>query len=171
MVGHTPSVDSRILRNAMGNFCTGVTVITAVDGDTPLGFTCQSVTSVSLNPSLVSFCPAKTSTTWPLLKKSRRLCINILSHDQQDLCLGFARSGENKFDNVEWESAGNLAPRLSGALAHIEATIVAEHDAGDHVIVLASVTDVGVDDSKGPLLFYRGGFDLSRPMSGTTSRM
>uniref|UniRef100_UPI00388E307A flavin reductase family protein n=2 Tax=Rhodococcus TaxID=1827 RepID=UPI00388E307A len=62
-------LDPRTMRDVMGNFCTGVTVITALDGDAPLGFACQSFTSVSLDPPLVSFCPARTSTTWPRIRE------------------------------------------------------------------------------------------------------
>ncbi|MDV8007626.1 flavin reductase family protein [Rhodococcus sp. IEGM 1318] len=154
-----PSVlDGRTLRNVMSNFCTGVTVITAHDGDSPLGFTCQSLVSVSLDPPLLSFCPAKTSTSWPKLRESGTLCINVLAHDQQDMCSAFARGGTDKFLGIEWDAAGNGAPALSGALARIEATVEQEHDAGDHTIVVARITDLNVLRHDGPLLFYRGGF-------------
>ena len=128
-----PVLDGRTLRNVMSNFCTGVTVITAHDGNSPLGFTCQSLVSVSLDPPLLSFCPAKTSTSWPKLRETGTLC-------------------------VEWDAAGNGAPALSGALARIEATVEQEHDAGDHTIVVARITDLNVLRHDGPLLFYRGGF-------------
>ncbi len=151
-------IDSARLRKVMGHFCTGVAVITAHDGDRPLGFTCQSVVSASLDPPYVSFCPAKTSTTWPLLRDTGNLCINILAHHQRDICASFAVRGGDKFANVDWVSTGNGAPALDGALARIEATVEFEHDAGDHTIVLARITDVVADVDGRPLLFYRGGF-------------
>ena len=151
------AIDGTTLRKVMGHFCTGVAVITAHDGDRPLGFTCQSVVSASLDPPYVSFCPAKTSTTWPLLQATGNVCINILAQDQRDLCATFAVSGGDKFAAVDWRLSGNGAPALAGALARIEASVELEHDAGDHTIVLARVTDVVAVDGR-PLLFYRGTF-------------
>ncbi|MGW5575091.1 flavin reductase family protein [Nocardia thailandica] len=146
------------LRRVLGHFATGVAIIAAHDGTRPIGFTCQSVTSVSLDPPYVSFCPAKTSTSWPLLRASERLCLNILAEDQQELCRRFAVSGGDKFAGVGWARAGNGAPALHGSLAHIEATVELEHDAGDHTLVLARVTALRADHTGRPLLFFRGGF-------------
>ena len=146
------------LRSVWGHFATGVAVITAHDGVRPLGFTCQSVVSVSLDPPYLSFCPAKSSTSWPALRTVERLCINILAADQQGLCRTFAVSGGDKFAGVEWSFAGNGAPALDGALARIEAVVETEHDAGDHTIVLARITDLAADPSAAPLLFFKGGF-------------
>ncbi|MDI9915118.1 flavin reductase family protein [Rhodococcus sp. IEGM 1379] len=153
-----PALDGRTLRDVMSNFCTGVTVITAHDGESPLGFTCQSLVSVSLDPPLLSFCPAKTSTSWPKLREAVSICINVLAHDQKDMCSAFARGGTDKFSGIDWEAGTNGAPALDGALARIEATVVNEHDAGDHTIVIAQITDLNVLRHDGPLLFYRGGF-------------
>src|SRR5215212_7289516 len=81
------------MRTVLGHFCTGVAVITGRDGDHPVGFACQSVTSVSLDPPYVSFCPAHTSGSWPVIRRTGRLCINILSSDQRWVCAQFAVSG------------------------------------------------------------------------------
>lgn len=146
------------LRRVLGHFATGVAVIAAHDGTRPLGFTCQSVVSVSLDPPYVSFCPAKSSTSWPLLRTAGALCINILAEEQSALCRQFAVSGADKFAGVDWGPAGNGAPALAGALAHIEATVELEHDAGDHTVVLARVADLRATEGARPLLFYRGAF-------------
>ncbi|MFE3545282.1 flavin reductase family protein [Nocardia sp. NPDC059177] len=146
------------LRRVLGHFATGVAVIAAHDGTRPLGFTCQSVVSVSLDPPFVSFCPAKTSSSWPLLREQGSLCINILAEEQSALCRQFAVSGADKFAGVAWERAGNGAPALAGALAHIEVSVELEHDAGDHTVVLARVGDLRATEGGKPLLFYRGGF-------------
>ncbi|MFW0786942.1 flavin reductase family protein [Gordonia sp. CPCC 206044] len=147
-----------LLRRGWANFATGVAVVTAHDGESPIGFTCQSVVSVSLEPPLMSFCPSRTSTTWPRLREIGTLCVNILSADQGKLCRQFAASGTDKFAGVAWSATTNGAPAIGGALAHIDAHMVAEHDAGDHTIVLAEVTSLSADDSLDPLLFFRGGF-------------
>lgn len=152
------TLDPRELRDVMGSFCTGVTVITGHDGENPIGFACQSLVSVSLEPPLLSFCPARTSTSWPKLRDAQHLCINVLAHDQQELCSAFGSRAGKKFEGVDWTPASNGAPALAGALARIEATVEFEHDAGDHTIVLARITALDVLRHDGPLLFYRGGF-------------
>ncbi|MFC4128576.1 flavin reductase family protein [Nocardia rhizosphaerae] len=146
------------LRRVLGHFATGVAVITAHDGTRPLGFACQSVVSVSLDPPLLSFCPAKTSTSWPRLREVGTLCVNVLAEDQGGLCRQFAVSGADKFAGIEWERAGNGAPALAGALARIEVAVELEHDAGDHTVVLARIGALRAVDGARPLLFYRGGF-------------
>ena len=157
------------MRAVLGHFCTGIAVITGQDGQRPLGFTCQSVTSVSLEPPYVSFCPSRSSSTWPLIRASGRMCINILADHQQAVCAQFARSSADKFAGVQWSPANNGAPRLHGTLATIEADLEYEHGAGDHTIVVAHVTSLSGHDGQ-PLLFYRGdygGFD-DRRLDSTT---
>lgn len=146
------------MRSVLGHFCTGVAVITGHDGDRPAGFACQSVTSVSLDPPYVSFCPARTSSSWPVIRSSGQLAINVLAHDQRDLCAQFATSGGDKFGGIGWAPGCNGAPSLHGVLASIEAEIAFEHDAGDHTIVIAHVTGLRAHQGRRPLLYYRGGF-------------
>lgn len=147
----------RDMRAVLGHFCTGIAVITGHDGQQPLGFTCQSVTSVSLDPPYVSFCPSNSSSSWPQIRSTGRMCINVLADDQEAVCAQFARSGANKFAEVGWTPARNGSPRLHGALATIEADLEFEHGAGDHTIVVAHVTALNAHAGR-PLLFYRGGY-------------
>src|SRR5690348_331851 len=93
------------MRDVLGRFCAGTAVITASDGIRPYGFTCQSVTSVSLDPPYISFCPARTSKTWPLIREIGALCVNVLAHDQGRLCTQFAVSAADKFLGVRWRPA------------------------------------------------------------------
>lgn len=153
-----PELGADTLRRVWGNFATGVAILTGHDGNEPIGFTCQSVVSVSLDPPLMSFCPAKTSTTWPRLRSLGRFCVNILAEDQIDLCRQFARSGVDKFASVDWTPTAVGVPALRGAVAHIDARLTAEHDAGDHTVVLAEVTSLTADETTRPLLFFRGAF-------------
>lgn len=146
------------MRTVLGHFCTGVAVITGHDGERPMGFACQSVTSVSLDPPYVSFCPAHTSASWPAIRATGRLCINILSDDQHEVCAQFAVSGGDKFAGVGWSRGSNGAPVLAGALATVEADLEFEHGAGDHTIVIAHVTGLRASEGRRPLLFYRGGY-------------
>jgi 3-hydroxy-9,10-secoandrosta-1,3,5(10)-triene-9,17-dione monooxygenase reductase component len=146
------------MRDVLGRFCTGIAVITASDGIRPHGFTCQSVTSVSLDPPYISFCPARTSTSWRIMRNVGALCVNILAHDQHRVCEQFAISAADKFVGVQWRPASNGAPLIEGAVASIEASVEFEHGAGDHTIVVAQVTELHASDERDPLLFYRGGY-------------
>jgi flavin reductase (DIM6/NTAB) family NADH-FMN oxidoreductase RutF len=150
--------DPATMRHVLGHFCTGVAVITGHDRTGPLGFTCQSVTSVSLDPPYVSFCPASTSSSWPMIRRTGRLAVNILAHDQREICAQFATRGGAKFGGIGWVPGGNGSPLLDGALAAVEADLEYEHGAGDHTIVVAHVTGLRVHPDRAPLLFFRGAY-------------
>lgn len=154
----TTAPDPASMRSVLGHFCTGVAVVTGHDGVRPVGFACQSVTSLSLDPPYVSFCPAATSSSWPLIRSTGRMCINVLAAGQRELCVRFGRSGGDKFDGIDWFAGGNGAPALNGVLARIEADLEFEHGAGDHAIVVGHVTALHAHPERRPLLFYRGGY-------------
>lgn len=156
--GKVDTPDPVTMRTVLGHFCTGVAVITGHDGSGPVGFACQSVTSVSLDPPYISFCPSLTSRSWPAIRSSGRLGVNILADDQRHVCARFAVSGGNKFAGIGWSSGRNGAPILHGALAAIEAEVEFEKPAGDHTIVVAHVTDLRAQEGRRPLLFYRGSY-------------
>lgn len=144
------------MRRVLGHFCTGIAVISAHDGTSPIGFTCQSVTSVSLDPPYISFCPSSSSTSWPLIRDVGAVCVNVLAASQKDVCARFATRGRDKFAGVDWRPGANGAPTLAGTLASIEADIEFEHTAGDHSIVVGRVTGLWAHEQRNPLLFYRG---------------
>lgn len=144
-------------REVLGHFASGVTVVTAIEGGTPVGFTCQAFTALSLEPPLVALAPGKNSTSWPRIADAGTFCVNILAADQEALCRDFAVSGGDKFTGVGWKPASQGAPILDGVLAWVECAFVVAHDAGDHELVLGRVLDLGVNPGK-PLVFYRGGF-------------
>ena len=147
---------SRRFRDVLGRFCTGVTVVTSMSGGRPVGMTCQSFTSVSLDPPLVLFCPAKTSRAWPQMQRAGFFCVNLLSHDQLELSDAFARKGVDKFAGVSWRESATGAPLLDGVLGWVDCTIYAVHEAGDHYVVIGRVMDLGVEEAPHPLLFYKG---------------
>jgi 3-hydroxy-9,10-secoandrosta-1,3,5(10)-triene-9,17-dione monooxygenase reductase component len=151
-------IDAARYRQVLGHFATGVTVITAVDRGEPVGMAANSFSSVSLEPPLVLFCAAYSSSTWPRIDSADRFCVNILASQQEDVCRVFAAKGADRFSQIGWRPAESGAPILEGALAWLDCTIDARHDAGDHVIVVGRVQDLGVADSGTPLLFYRGGY-------------
>nr|WP_228812100.1 flavin reductase family protein [Nocardia carnea] len=145
-------------KSALSRFCSGVTIVTAIGEDGPVGFSCQSFSALSLQPPYVSFCPALTSTSWPRIRAAGRFCVNVLAADQDEVCRAFARSGTDKFAGVTWAPAGNGAPALTGSLVSLECTLEQELSGGDHTIVIARVTAVGPIREAAPLLFYRSSF-------------
>ena len=142
-----------VLRTVLGSFCSGVTVVTAAD-DEPLGFTCQSFTSLSLDPPLVALCPARTSVTWPRIRDVGRFCVNVLADDQEELSQRFAHSGDGKYAGLSWAPAPSGAPMLDGTIAWIDCTLRAEYDGGDHTVVIGEVRDLSALPGRNPLLFY-----------------
>lgn len=153
-------VDQRRFRDVVGHFASGVTIVTAATPDGPVGFTCQSFTSLSLEPPLVALAPGKSSTSWPRIAAAGAFCVNILRADQAKLCRAFAVSGDeagDKFADVPWRPAPTGSPRIDGVLAWIDCRLLVVHDAGDHELVLGRVIDLDIEGGE-PLLFYRGGF-------------
>jgi flavin reductase (DIM6/NTAB) family NADH-FMN oxidoreductase RutF len=155
-----PVVDSRLLRDVLGHFASGVTVVTADTADGPIGFTCQSFSSLSLDPPLVVFAPARTSRTWRRLREIGRFCVNVLAEDQTDVSRRFARSGTDKFAGVTWRPSVHGSPVLDGVVAWLDCRLWAEYDGGDHTLVAARVLDLGADPGRRPLLFHRGAYGL-----------
>lgn len=146
-------------RRVLGHFASGVTVITARDADGPTGFACQSFASLSLDPPLVSFMVARTSTTWPRIARAGTFCVNVLGAEQGALCRGFAASGADKFAGVAYEDApATGSPLLDSVPAWIDCRIHAVHTGGDHLIVVGRVEALGATEEGDPLLFHRGAF-------------
>jgi 3-hydroxy-9,10-secoandrosta-1,3,5(10)-triene-9,17-dione monooxygenase reductase component len=153
-------VDPQVLREVLGHFASGVTVVTALTADGPAGFTCQSFSSLSLDPPLVAFAPARTSRTWPALRAIGRFCVNVLAEGQDEVSQNFARSGTDKFAGVRWSPSAHGSPVLDDVVAWIDGELWAEYDGGDHSIVVARVLDLGADPDRRPLLFHRGSYGL-----------
>jgi 3-hydroxy-9,10-secoandrosta-1,3,5(10)-triene-9,17-dione monooxygenase reductase component len=155
-----PAVDPLRLREVLGHFASGVTVVTADTAAGPIGFTCQSFSSLSLDPPLVVFAPARTSRTWPRLRDIGRFCVNVLAEGQNELSARFALSGSDKFSGVPWRPSRCGSPVLEGVVAWIDCVLWAEYDGGDHTLVAARVLDLAADDERRPLLFHRGAYGL-----------
>lgn len=154
------NIDSMRFRAILGRFATGVVAITAIDPESgvPTGLAANSFTSISLDPPLVGFCVAHTSSTWPKLRSADRQCVNILSEPQTEVCLQLAAKGGDKFAGLEWTTSPSGSPVLDGALAWIECSVEAEYMAGDHVIVVARVHHLDKHHDGEPLVFYKGGY-------------
>jgi 3-hydroxy-9,10-secoandrosta-1,3,5(10)-triene-9,17-dione monooxygenase reductase component len=153
-----PTPDSRPFREALGRFASGVVFITAAPEGKPAGLIVNSLTSVSLEPPLVAFCPARSSLTWQRMRRTGRFGVNVLEREHE----GFARraipAGADRFGGVDWEFGRGGVPLLPGALATLECEIVAEHAAGDHWIVVGLVDNPRVRRVGRPLTFFAGAF-------------
>jgi 3-hydroxy-9,10-secoandrosta-1,3,5(10)-triene-9,17-dione monooxygenase reductase component len=153
-------------RQVLGHFATGVTVITGTHEGEPAGFACQAFAALSLDPPLVLFCPGRLSGTWPRIARTGQLGVNILGTGQRELARKFGVTAADKFDGVGWTPAANGAPILDGVLAWATCTVETVHEAGDHFVVIARVTELGDCVASDPLLFYRGRFTLSATTDG-----
>lgn len=159
---------ARRFRDVLGRFASGVTVVTAVSNDEPVGLTCQSFSSVSLEPPLVLFVPAKTSRAWPAIQRSGTFCVNFLAADQADVSNQMASRGADKYAGIAWHPAeGTGSPVIEGSLAHVDCRIHAVHEAGDHWVVIGRVVGLEVGDgesgeSADPLLFFQGQYRTTR---------
>lgn len=147
---------ARRFRDVLGRFCSGVTVVTSVREGEPVGMTCQAFASVSLEPPLVMFVPAKTARAWPVMEAAGHFCVNLLTREQEGLADVFATRGADKFAGVGWRPSSTGAPLLDGVLGFVDCTIDAVHDAGDHWIVVGRVEDLGPGEPDDPLLFFEG---------------
>jgi flavin reductase (DIM6/NTAB) family NADH-FMN oxidoreductase RutF len=162
MTDSTPDenqIDTALFRQVLGHFCSGITVISALHDDEPVGFTCQSFFSVSLNPPLVAFSAGNTSTSYPLIRSVGSLVINILASEQGSVSTAFARSGENKWGGVAWRKGSVIEhPVIDDTLASLECDIESEIAAGDHTLVIARVRHLHVEGKSQPLLFFQGSY-------------
>lgn len=162
------SIDPADYREVMGHYPTGVAVVTGLgEQGEPIGMVVGTFTAVSLDPPLVAFMPTVTSGTYALMRDAGRFCINVLAHDQLELCRVMAVPRPGKFDDVSWSPGGNGAPLLADAVAHIECSLQEEVLAGDHYIVLCAVKSMQVTNPATPLLFFQGGYGGFNPKGMT----
>lgn len=156
-------VDPTQFRDVLGAFCSGITVITAVGADgTPHGMTCQSFSSLSLDPPMVVFAPARTSTTWPHIREVAHFCVNILAEDQNGISDAMSRRGTDKYAGIAWTPSPGGVPHLAGAAAWIDCDLAAEHDGGDHTIVVGAVRALARGEAQKPLLYHHGRYAFLR---------
>ena len=152
------AIEPSNFREALGHYASGITVITSqVDGQ-PIGFTCQSFYSVSVNPPLVSFSVMASSASYPGIRQAGRFAVNILAGEQVGICNQFARKGTDKWQGVQWQGSPLGNPLLAGSLHWLDCEIHAEHTAGDHLIVIGEVKALNVQHAPAtqPLLYFKG---------------
>jgi 3-hydroxy-9,10-secoandrosta-1,3,5(10)-triene-9,17-dione monooxygenase reductase component len=149
--------DARSFRDALGRFATGVAFVTAAPDGEPAGLIVNSLTSVSLEPPLVSFCPSRSSLTWSRMRRARRFGVNVLGRQHERFATRATPAGTDRFAGLDWELARGV-PLLTDALASLVCEIVAEHPTGDHWIVVGRIDNLRISPIKDPLIFFAGAF-------------
>ncbi|MBS9721182.1 flavin reductase [Tianweitania sp. BSSL-BM11] len=150
------SQDQRILRNALGSFATGVTVVTTRSADgKDIGRTANSFSSVSLEPPMILWSLAKTSSSFADYRQAKHFAVHILSADQSDISGLFASKKEDKFEDLTVERGEDQIPLLKNCAARFECRTTYQYEGGDHIIFVGEVT--GFEHSSTPPLVFHGG--------------
>ena len=150
------TADPKAFRDALGRYATGVTVVTCNTADGPLGITANSFSSVSLDPPLVLWSPARASKRFDAFVAAQHFAIHILGAEQHHYCQTFATEGRN-FSTLDWHQGAHDVPLIDTCLARFECDRHAVHDGGDHAIILGKVTSATVGEGA-PLVFARGSY-------------
>ncbi|WP_244928772.1 flavin reductase family protein [Nocardioides sp. W7] len=156
------------MRAAMGIFASGVTVVTGMDDEGPVGFACQSFASVSLEPALVLFCADHRGRAWPRIRATGRFCVNVLSEAQRDLCDRFGSSRGTRFEDLDWHLSPWGTPSLPEVMLRVHAEVEGVHLAGDHDVVVGRVQGLEQADFQRPMIYYRSTFGVDFDTRGTT---
>jgi flavin reductase (DIM6/NTAB) family NADH-FMN oxidoreductase RutF len=166
----SPTFDARGFRDLGGRFATGVTVITATDGNDFRAMTANSVTTVSLEPPLMLVCVQHSASIHDPIARSRKFAINILSEGQEEISALFAHHGEldEPMGGVPFHVGLGGAPLIEGTLGWVECELWREYDGGDHTIYVGRVLELALPrpDAR-PLLFFAGGY---RQLDGSAGR-
>jgi 3-hydroxy-9,10-secoandrosta-1,3,5(10)-triene-9,17-dione monooxygenase reductase component len=155
------AVDPRRFRDVLGSFTTGVTIVTATNGEGILaGVTANSFTSVSLDPPLVLWSLARSSQSLKVFETCDHWAVHILSHEQDALSGRFARRGDNKFDGLDYEGGIGGTPLLKGCTARLQCRVRNRYDGGDHVILVGEVLSLEHNDTP-PLVYQSGSYAIA----------
>lgn len=154
----TATFDARQFRDTLGHYASGITIVSGYEGGEPVGFTCQSFYSVSMQPPLVSFSVMKNSTTYPRIAAGGKFAVNVLARDQHHISNQFARKGTDKWAGIRWLSAESGNPIIADTLMWVDCEIWAEYEAGDHLIVIgrAIAMSSAAWHRHDPLLYFKG---------------
>lgn len=162
----TTATEPAFLRSVLGNYPTGVVAVTAADPEVgAVGMTVGSFTSVSLDPPLIAFLPAKSSTTWPKIENAGRFAVNFLASDQESVCRALAQKKPEKMSDVRWCAGEFGSPLIEDAVGWIECEVENVYDTGDHYMVVGRVLALDAPRQTLPLIFFQGGYGRFLPLS------
>ena len=153
------NINDRGFRNALGNFATGVCIVSFFDGnDSAIGMTINSFTSVSLDPSIVSWSIKKDSQCYDVFSRLGRYSISVLSKAQMDISNRYAKPGDHVMEDHEYYTSDSLLPIVKNSIAQFECEEWKTVQAGDHDIIFGRVTDFQCTEADEPLIFYKGAY-------------
>ena len=153
-----PEVTADRFRQVMAHVATSVAVVAGIVDGQPKGLSVGTFVPVSLEPPLVGFFVARTSKSWPAIERVGAFCVSILGHDQAELSARFAISESDKFEGVRWRPAASGHPIVLGAVVWADCAVEKVVETGDHVFVLGTVADLGVEVDQPPLLHHRSAY-------------
>lgn len=155
----------RWFRRVLGQYPTGVCVVTALGKDGKAsGMAVGSFTSVSLDPPLVAFLPDCSSTSWPKIEKAGKFCVNVLGASQLDICKRFASKADDKFEGLDYRLSKNGSPIIHNVIAWIDCDLHSVQLAGDHYVVMGTVSELQVEREGRPLIFFQGNYGEFSPI-------
>ncbi len=146
----------RDFRDALGRFATGVTVVTCAGADGPVGMTANSFSSLSLDPPLILWAPARGSHRFPAFDAAGHFAVHVLGADQDEICQAFAKNAD-AFDLLDWHKTPEGVPVFDACLARFECAKRAAHDGGDHEIHVGEVLRARSREGS-PLIFFGGAY-------------
>lgn len=146
----------RSFRDVLGCFSTGVVLVTAESDGGPVGMAVNSFTSVSLDPPLIAFCAALTSTTWPAIRAAGGFAITILSDTQEEVCRTFSARDADRFAGRDWARTPAGRPVTADGLGWLDCRIRTVQVEGDHELVIAEAVDWSIGADARPLIFHSG---------------
>jgi len=157
--------DPRAFRNTLGQFPTGVTVITArnASGD-PIGVTASSFNSVSIDPPLILWSVDKITSSADTFEQAEYFAVNVLASSQVDLSNHFASRNDDKFADISFETGVSGVPLLEGCAAQFQCKTWNLYDGGDHTIIVGEVLEYQCDESASPLVFAKGSYAEIKPL-------
>jgi 3-hydroxy-9,10-secoandrosta-1,3,5(10)-triene-9,17-dione monooxygenase reductase component len=152
-------IDAQLFRRTLGHYASGITIVGGMVNALPVGFPCQSFHSVSITPPLVSLSVMQSSSRWPKIRATGQFSVSVLSDRQRHISDNLARPAADTWAAIDWNITRDGNPIIASALIWLDCKLYAEHDAGDHVIVIGQVHDMSSIDStdaKTPLLYFKG---------------
>jgi flavin reductase (DIM6/NTAB) family NADH-FMN oxidoreductase RutF len=152
-------IDADQFRTALGQWASGVTIVTSAEESRVHGMTVSAFSSVSLDPPLVLVCADKSSITNELIEKSGVYAAHILASGQQDLSNKFAskKDEHRRFEGIDWKTLATGAPILPGCLAVLDCRVSGAHDAGDHIVYVGLVEAIELEEQE-PLVYFQGAY-------------
>ncbi|AXF12928.1 flavin reductase (plasmid) [Paraburkholderia graminis] len=146
-------------RETMGEFPSGVTIVTTMENGRPLGSTVSAFSSLSLRPRLLLVCLDLRSNTLAAINKTGTFAVNILSDGAQALALKFGAKEGEKFSDVDYEIGDLGCPLLTDCCANIECRLTTSYMEGDHAILIGQPGTIVREPMRSPLIYHRGAFN------------